>query len=450
MSRVLGASGYGCAEYAIQTVTFFALFASLGANLYGIRECAKVRDNKRSLSKVSQELTVIISICTMIVLVVYTGSIALIPSFRSQAILFGVAGLSIPCTSLGASWFLTANEQYAFMAIRSIASYLVIVVFMFIFVQSSTDVIAWTAISLGGISLSNIAGFIYMKTHTKFLCISQLELTKHFKPMILFFLTSAATSIYTGLDTVMLGTMTNTEQVGYYAVAVKIKNVLVAIMGALAGVIVPRIAYYLSKNDTESIKQLISSTVRLALIYAPFAVACICVFANAVVTLLAGNEYSHSIILLQTMMPAFFCICFSYITSQEFMTPFGFEKQMTISYLCAGAINLILNLALIPSFEALGAAIATTISEIFVLIYQTAILSRHFNLSDYCQGVTRVISPVVISIGIVCVIAFFFGTSFVTAITATAIGASALLLGLALSGEDLVLGLTRSFPFRKK
>ena len=289
-----------------------------------------------------------------------------------------------------------------------------------------------------------------MKTHTKFLRIPQLELRKHFKPMFLFFLTTAATSIYTGLDTVMLGAMTNTEQVGYYAVAVKIKNVLVAIMGALAGVIVPRVAYYLSKNDTESIKQLISSTVRLALIYALFAVTCVCVFADAIVTLLAGNEYGNSIILLQIMMPAFFCICFSYITAHEFMTPFGFEKQMTISYLCAGAINLLLNLVLIPSFEAFGAAIATTVSEIFALVCQTAILSRHFCLSDYCQGVTKVIAPVAISIGIVCVIAFFFGTSFVVAIIATVIGASALLFGLALSGEELVLGLKRSSPFHKK
>lgn len=450
VSRVLGASSYGCAEYAIQTVTFFALFASLGVNLYGIRECAKVRDNKHSLSKVSQELTIIISISTIVVLIVYAGSIALIPSFRSQAILFGIAGLSIPCTSLGASWFLTANEQYIFMAVRSIASYLLIVIFMFIFVQSSTDVIAWTAISLGGISLSNIAGFIYMKTHTKFLRICQLELAKHFKPIILFFLTSAATSIYTGLDTVMLGTMTNTEQVGYYAVAVKIKNVLTAIMGALAGVIIPRITYCLSKNDTESIKRLISSTVRLALIYAPFAVACVCIFASTIITLLAGDEYNNSIILLQIMMPAFFCICFSYITSQEFMTPFGFEKQMTISYLCAGAINLLLNLALIPLFGALGAASATTVSEVFVLFYQAIILSRHFNLPEYCQGVTKIIIPVAISIGIVCTISFFLGTSLVSAIIAIATGVFALLLGLLLSGEELVLDFIRSLPFLKK
>ena len=45
VSRILMPAGYGAAEFALSTANLFALVALLGVNTYGIRECAKVRDD---------------------------------------------------------------------------------------------------------------------------------------------------------------------------------------------------------------------------------------------------------------------------------------------------------------------------------------------------------------------------------------------------------------------
>lgn len=60
---------------------------------------------------------------------------------------------------------------------------------------------------------------------------------RHLKPIITFFAMACATTIYTNLDTVMLGFMKTNVDVGYYNAAVKIKNILVSVVTSLGAVL---------------------------------------------------------------------------------------------------------------------------------------------------------------------------------------------------------------------
>ena len=55
VSRILLPEGTGTVSFATSVVTYFALFAQLGIPTYGIRACAKVRDDKEALSRTVQE-----------------------------------------------------------------------------------------------------------------------------------------------------------------------------------------------------------------------------------------------------------------------------------------------------------------------------------------------------------------------------------------------------------
>ena len=64
---------------------------------------------------------------------------------------------------------------------------------------------------------------------------------------------SCATTIYTNLDTVMLGFMTTDTDVGYYNAAVKIKVILVSVVTSLGTVLLPRASYYITKRRIERV-----------------------------------------------------------------------------------------------------------------------------------------------------------------------------------------------------
>ena len=59
VARVLGPNGTGIVDFVYPMVMYFSMIAQLGIPTYGIRICAKVRDDKVELSRVVQELLII-------------------------------------------------------------------------------------------------------------------------------------------------------------------------------------------------------------------------------------------------------------------------------------------------------------------------------------------------------------------------------------------------------
>ena len=71
VSHVLLSSSIGEVEAARNLAQYFVILAFLGIPTYGLREIAKVRNNKEELSKVFSELTIINAVSTTIFLGIY-------------------------------------------------------------------------------------------------------------------------------------------------------------------------------------------------------------------------------------------------------------------------------------------------------------------------------------------------------------------------------------------
>ena len=56
ISRVILPVGSGKITFATSVVTYFSMFAQLGIPTYGVKACARVRDNKEELSRVTHEI----------------------------------------------------------------------------------------------------------------------------------------------------------------------------------------------------------------------------------------------------------------------------------------------------------------------------------------------------------------------------------------------------------
>ena len=59
VSRVLGPDGTGRVGFATSLISYFLMLAQLGIPTYGIRACAKIRDNKTELTRTANELLMI-------------------------------------------------------------------------------------------------------------------------------------------------------------------------------------------------------------------------------------------------------------------------------------------------------------------------------------------------------------------------------------------------------
>ena len=72
VTRVLGPEAVGKVYFASSVVTVLSVFAELGIPVYGIRACAKVRDDREKLSRTAKEiLTVNLITCLAVYLLLF-------------------------------------------------------------------------------------------------------------------------------------------------------------------------------------------------------------------------------------------------------------------------------------------------------------------------------------------------------------------------------------------
>ena len=120
VTGILGPQGIGTVSFANSVVTYFSMFAQLGIPTYGIRACAKVRDNREELSRVTQEILLINLVTCVVSYVLFFISLQAIPQLREEKGLYLVMSSMILFNSIGAEWLYKGLEQYRYITLRSV------------------------------------------------------------------------------------------------------------------------------------------------------------------------------------------------------------------------------------------------------------------------------------------------------------------------------------------
>lgn len=120
ISRILSPEGIGKVSFANSVVAYFALFAQLGIPTYGVRACAKVRDNKKELSRTVQEIFVINIIMTITTYVVFGITLSCVPRLQADKQLLLIISSTMLFNAVGMDWLYRGLEKYTYITSRSI------------------------------------------------------------------------------------------------------------------------------------------------------------------------------------------------------------------------------------------------------------------------------------------------------------------------------------------
>ena len=380
VSRVLQPVGTGKVSFATSVISYFSMFAQLGIPTYGIRACAEVRDNKEELTRTAQELLIINLVMCVFSYVALAIALIFVPRFRKDRTLYIIMSATIFLTSLGMEWLYQALEQYTYIAIRSIIFKVIALVAMFLLIHQKSDYVIYGAISIFAASASNIFNFIYARHFISLKPVGHYNFKHHMKAVGIFFAMSCATTIYTQMDTTMIGFIKTDIDVGYYNVATKIKTVLVSVVTALGTVLLPRASYYVAHNDMGDFKRITTKAITFVLDISIPLMLYFILFAKETVYLLSGPSYTGAIVPMQIIMPTIVLIGLTNIMGIQVLVPLGQEKKVLYSEIIGAIVNLIINSLLISRFASSGAAIGTVFAELAVWIVQYYVLADKFNV----------------------------------------------------------------------
>ena len=378
VSRILSPEGIGKVSFATSLINYFSMFAQLGIPTYGIRICAQVRDNREKLSRVVQELLSINIITSLISYIGLFIAVFTVPKLQNDKALYFIMSVTIILSSIGMEWLYKALEEYTYITVRSVVFKFIALLAMFLLIHKQTDYILYGGISILAASASNVLNFINIHKYVDLKSVRNNNLKMHIKPICVFFAMSFATTIYTNLDTVMLGFMTTNIDVGYYNAAIKIKGILVSIITSLGTVLLPRASYYIEMGLEKELVRISKKTLSFTILLACPLVIYFILFAKETIIFLSGSSFEGAIFPMQILMPTILIIGISNILGMEILVPMNKEKIVLYSVVIGATINIVINMVLIPDLKSSGAAVGTVCAECGVLLIQSFALKKYF------------------------------------------------------------------------
>ena len=370
VSRILLETGNGKVAFVTAYVNYFLMVAQLGIPTYGIRACARVRDDKEKLSRTYQELMIINLVTTTLVTGVYFITLFTVPQLFENRTMFLINSCTFILQFMGTNWLFQALEQYDYITVRNIIFKVISIVLMFILVRQSGDYIIYSTITMFAAYGSNVLNFFRARKYVTFRKKGVYDFKQHFRPIMTLFAQSLAISIYTNLDTIMLGFMKGDAQVGYYSAATRIKVILTSLVTSLGNVLLPRMSYYVKKGMHGEFSRLMVKAMNFALFISIPLALFFFISSSESLRFLAGGRYEPAAMTLSFLALCVIPIGITNVIGIQVLTPLEDEKHVMISVVAGAVTDFLLNLAFIPAFGSTGAAAATLIAEIVVLIMQ--------------------------------------------------------------------------------
>ena len=160
VSRILLPEGTGKVAFATSLISYFSMFAQLGIPTYGIRACAKVRDNRNELSKTVHELLIVnLGMCVISYVALFMA-LRYVPRLAEDKSLYVIMSFTIVLTSIGMEWLYKALEQYTYITCRSVIFKFIALIAMFLLVHEKSDYIIYGGITIFASSASSVLNLI--------------------------------------------------------------------------------------------------------------------------------------------------------------------------------------------------------------------------------------------------------------------------------------------------
>lgn len=383
ISRVIGAEGQGIFSYTYSIAQYFVLFAMLGLNNYGNRTIAKNKKDKEQLSKTFWAIYFMQIITSCIIIIFYIFYIIFF--VKEYKIYATIQLLYVISAIFDINWFFFGMEKFKFTVIRNTFIKIASVLCIFAFVKNTQDLIIYTIIMTGSSLISQLLLWPIVKKYTNFIRPTWNDIKKHFKPNIILFIPVIAVSLYKIMDKVMLGSLTNVKEVGYYENAEKIINIPMAFLTALGTVMLPRITTLLANKEEEKINEYINKSMEFMMFLSIPLVFGLIAVGKSFAPLFFGQEFEKTGDIIEILSITIFFISWANVIRTQYLIPKEKDRTYIVSVFLGAIVNLIINFMLIPSYASIGAAIGTVIAEATVMIFQTVTVRKELEVNVYMK-----------------------------------------------------------------
>lgn len=385
LARTLGPDQIGLLNFAESIARYFILLAALGIPIYGVREIAKQQEDTAKRTLVFFEIAIINLITTVVLSVFFVCIIFWVPTLHKELPLFGWAIAYFILQMFYFEWFFTGMNQFKFIALRSFVIRFLFILFVLFFIRLKSDYIKYMQMQVALSAIIAMINFKYLYSllDIKQVTFTKLNLTYHLKPLLLLFLTIFSISIYFSLDTILLGFLANNESVGYYASALKLTKLIIAVLGSISVALFPQMIHFYHNGGAEKFASMVKQCYTLILSLSIPIVIVLVGMADDIIYLLLGQNYVRAVLPLQITAPLVVIVSLSGIFGFQVLSALSKDSSILISAIVGMLVSIVLSIILVPRFMENGEAITILFTELSVCLSFIYFSAKYFNLKGY-------------------------------------------------------------------
>jgi len=354
---VLGVDSFGVLEFANSLLAYLLLVADAGVEIWATREAAQTQDVRALVARVLPVRLFTAAASFLLLL----GALPFLPPFPGLRALLVLFGLSVFAQAANLKWALMGQQRMSLVAAGLVITQIVFALSVFVFVHGPSDIMGVPVLRL----LSDAAAAAYFAVrfvrHYGRVGFRPLDAGSVLRPALVIGAANAMGLLNYNFDSILLGYLKGQEAVAWYGAAYKPVTIALAVPLTYFLGLFPVLARLFAESRDEFIA-LVNRSFRLCAIFAlPLGVGGTCL-APPVIQLLFGKAYENSVLPLRILVwsAVFVILRGSYRHS---LNATGHQQLDLRCAVTSAALNVALNVALIPPFGLAGAAAATVVAD---------------------------------------------------------------------------------------
>lgn len=373
VSRVLTPSGIGTYSYLFSIVYYFVLLAVNGTSFYANREIGSVQNDVSKRSKKFWEILIARGFFTLISLICGAFVCCFINEDKT---LFLILLINVVCVAVDVSWLFQGVENFGVVSIINTVLKIISVLLVFLLVKDKDDICLYALIMSLSTLIANISMWPWLVRYIKIF--DKLNIKCHIKPILKLFIPIISASIYTTMNKTIIGWFASDSlENGYYEQADKIVKLCVTIVVTFGVAIIPRVAFCFKNKEFRELHELIYKDYeQLWILGIPMCIGLICI-SSQFVPFFFGAGYEKTIIILRFLSPIIILSGFNSITTDHFLVPIYKSGIVTIILAIGAIIGFIASMILVPEYYAVGAALASVITEFILVVVFVGYLKKN-------------------------------------------------------------------------
>jgi polysaccharide transporter, PST family len=375
--RVIGPEHYGLIAFSQAIMAYFVTLNDYGFNLSATRELALHRDDYKLRSELySAVMAIKCSLCVLS-FIILCGLIAFIPRFHTNWPVFFASFGIVVGTMMFPQWFFQGIQKMYWISVVNLTANLLFTFGIYFLVRNSSDFLIAAIVQAAGKLLAGILGLIILfRTERVRLVVPTWPQIRHrFNDGWHLFMSSAAATLYTSSNAVVLGFVCGMTEVGYFSAAYKVFAAGQGIISPMCQAIYPHVCELAHRSQQMAVAYLRKAMVVIGGV--SFAGGLLVILlARPIVHIAMGSKYMSSVPVLQMMAMTPFACAINNIYGTQGMLNFGMKPQYSRIIVLSAVINNLILIPLCYFFKAPGAAMSALIIESFVTLAMGVMLYR--------------------------------------------------------------------------